>query len=454
MTTFDKKLLPNLNLPENFVWGAATASYQIEGAIQADGKSPSIWDDFCATPGKIHDGTSGEIAIDHYHRWQNDLDLMQQMHLQAYRFSVAWTRILPNGTGQTNTKGIGFYDQLIDGLLARKITPYLTLFHWDLPSVLHHQGGWQNRDAIHWFGEYAQVLAKHYGDRVKNWMTINEPNIHAANGYLTGDHAPGIADVKAFFETSHHLNCAHGAAVRAIREEVTDSKIGLVLHLQVIEPVTEADSEAAVLVDDSFHKMYLDGTIKGTYPESVQYMMDQNQIDIAENDMQLMSPTVDFVGVNHYTRYFVRSMPEAPTGAMIDMDYRNPDSDYTNIGWEIYPEGFTSVLMRIKNDYNLPVVVTENGCTRDDELVIEQGKKAVHDLERLDFYACYIQAMQIAVDQGCDVQGYFAWTLTDNFEWAEGLSMRFGLIYVDYESLERTLKDSAIWYSQLIQEYA
>lgn len=443
---------PKINVPEGFVWGAATASYQIEGAHNQDGKSPSIWDAFSATPGKILDGTTGDIANDHYHRYETDLDLMQSLNLQAYRFSVAWTRILPQGTGQANAKGLAFYDRLIDGLLARDIKPYLTLFHWDLPLVLHEQGGWQSRDSIAWFGEYADVLARHYGDRVENWMTINEPNIFAANGYLTGEHAPGLTDVTAYFGASHHMNCAHGTATRVIREQVKSCRIGLVTHLQVIEPISEADSEAAVRVDDAFHRMYLDGSLKGIYPDSVNAMMDQCGITIEAGDMELMSPPTDFVGVNHYTRYFVRSAPDTPEGARIDMDYQHPGSEYTNIGWEIYPDGFHQVLMRIKNEYDLPVIVTENGRTRVDHLEMENGEPVVHDPERIDFYQRYLHGMKQAMDDGCEVQGYFAWTLMDNFEWAEGLTARFGLIYVDYETLERTPKDSAKWYSQFIRE--
>ncbi|HTJ58530.1 MAG TPA: GH1 family beta-glucosidase [Devosiaceae bacterium] len=414
----------------NFTFGVATASYQIEGAI-GEGRGPSIWDTFAATPGNVKGGDTGAIADDHYNRWEEDLDLIRDGGFDAYRFSLAWPRLMPEGTGEVNQKGIDFYDRLIDGMLARNIKPYLTLYHWDLPSALQDKGGWMNRDIAGWLADYAALVAKYYGDRVTAVATINEPWCVAFLSHFLGKHAPGYRDFRAAARAMHHVLFAHGTAVGALRANGVKN-IGIVTNLQKCEPASaSAEDAAATELYDAVHNgWYLGGLYKGQYPASAVKLFEPYLPQGFEKDMPIVSAPLDWAGINYYSRSLIAADPESQLPAKAVPG----NLELTDIGWEIYPKGLTDLLVRVSTDYTkVPIYVTENGMAE------VEGDE---DPRRVKYYDDHLKAVLAAREAGADVRGYFAWSLMDNFEWAEGYSKRFGIVGVDYATQKRTPRSS------------
>lgn len=450
--------MPLSNLANNFIFGAATSAYQIEGAINEDGRGPSIWDDFSCKKGKVVGNDSGETACDHYHRYAEDVQLMSQLNLQAYRFSISWSRILPQGRGQVNQAGVDFYKRLIDKLLAANITPFATLFHWDMPTAIYQlNGGFIHRDTCEYFADYTEVVLNALGDRVKHWITINEPFEHAAFGHLLGSHAPGKHSMKAFLQVMHHQLLGHGAAIERIRSISPDAKAGITLSLTPILPVTESpkDQWAANFGNQLLNKITLDPLYKQQYPAELQQKLAWFWPKIEHNDLTQIAQKTDFVGVNHYNceyaqhRWYIPFLNSWISGSKPGIDLSNDGKVRTAMGWEIRPQGMADVLCWLREDYGNPAVyITENGSAFDD--ILEKGK--VHDIQRINYFKAYLQEVSKARTLGSDLRGYFAWSLLDNFEWATGFSKRFGLIHVDYTSQQRTIKDSGHWYQQLISQ--
>jgi len=428
--------------PAGFVWGVATSAFQIEGAAVEDGKGSSIWDEFCRRPGAIADASDGDIACDHYHRLESDLGLIAGLGVDAYRFSVSWPRVRPGGTGAWNDKGLDFYERLIDGLLARGIKPYLTLNHWDLPSELQATGGWANRETVHRFVEYACGVAKRMGDRVACITTHNEPWVIATLGYEKGVFAPGLKSRALAMQASHHLLLSHGLALQALRAQGSKSRLGIVLNLSPLLPATatEADNAKTLIEDGRSVRWYMDPLFKGSYPADVLEFLGADGPKVEPGDMQNISTPMDFLGVNYYTRQMV--------SANDSWDARDSGYDVTDMGWEVYPEGLTDLLLRLHHDYPVPpMYVKENGAAFKDQMV--DGR--VHDVQRTDYIARHIAAVGEAMRRGVRMEGYMVWSLMDNFEWASGYDKRFGIVHVDYETQDRTLKDSALWYRGFLQ---
>ncbi len=441
--------------PPDFAWGAATSSYQVEGAIDEDGKGRSIWDTFSHQPGNIANGDTGDVACDHYHRWAEDVDLMRTVGLNAYRFSVSWPRIQPTGRGKPNPAGIAFYDRLVDALLEVGIRPALTMNHWDIPQALQDAGGWQSRDMVERFADYASILYAALGDRVAWWITHNEPWIVAALGHRLGIHAPGIRDTRAELVTAHHLLLSHGAALEAYRASGASAPAGITLNLLPTYPETasEADARAAVLSDGYTNRWYLEPLFRGRYPaDMLEYFGDRYDLDwIREGDLERMQQKVDFLGVNYYARRVVRAPRPEETAefAWVVRTETTTGIPTSDLGWEMTPDVLRDLLVHVAATYDNPVLlVTENGCSLRDE-VSPDGR--VHDPRRIAFLDEHIGAVEEAIAAGADVRGYFAWSLLDNFEWAEGYGPRFGITYVDHETQRRIPKDSAAWYTGVIR---
>ena len=429
--------------PADFVWGVATSAFQIEGAAALDGKGLSIWDTFCQQPGTIADASHGDVACDHYHRWPQDLDLTASLGVNAYRFSVSWPRVRPSGSGAWNAQGLDFYERLVDGLLQRGVQPYLTLHHWDLPQALQDQGGWAQRDTVYRFVEYALGMQARLGDRVASITTHNEPWVMATLGHETGIFAPGIQHRATAVQVAHHLLLSHGLAVQALRFEGCRAKLGVVLNLSPVQAATdsEADNTAARLEDGKLLRWYLDPLFKGCYPLDVLHHLGADAPHVATGDMQDIATPIDFLGLNYYSRSVVSA-----AGAW---DVRSSGRPITDMGWEVYPEGLTELLLRLHRDYPVPpLFVTENGGAFKDTL---QGGR-VHDSGRTDYIAAHIAAVGEALRQGVPMAGYMVWSLLDNFEWASGYAKRFGIVHVDYASQQRTLKDSALWYRNFLAQ--
>jgi len=440
-----------LAFPKDFVWGCAASAYQVEGAWNEDGKGPSIWDSFTHTPGKIANGENGDVAVDHYHRYTEDVALMKELGLDAYRFSVAWTRVLPTGSGAVNQAGLAFYDRLVDELLKNKVEPYVCLFHWDLPQALQDKGGWPNRDTAYAFAEYARVLTERLSDRVKVWMTHNEPWVAALAGHFAGEHAPGIKDPVAGFKALHHLFLSHGLAAEAIRASAKQPvKVGITLNLNPVHPATDAkkDCEAAKRMDTALNRVQLDPFFKGTTPmqETMFGKMVSGSL-IKPGDMEKIR-TLDLLGVNYYTRTVAKNDAKFPVVAASQVQ---PEGNEYSGMWEIYPEGIYELLTRIWKDYRpqCEMMVTENGVPVPDGLDFD-GR--VRDERRIRYLRNHLTQVKRAMDEGVPVKGYFHWSLMDNFEWSLGYAPRFGLVYVDYMTLKRTIKDSGRWYAKLIKE--
>ena len=427
--------------PHNFLWGAASASYQVEGAWNDDGKGESIWDRFSHTPGKIEDHLTGDIACNHYHRFEEDIALMRQLGLKAYRFSISWARVLPKGRRLINPKGLDFYDRLVDTLCAANIEPFLTLYHWDLPQALQDEGGWENRSTAYAFSDYSALITKRLGDRVKYWTTFNEPSVVAFNGNMTGDHAPGNQDARIAYQVAHHLMIAHGLGMKAIRSINSKVEAGIVLNLWMADPATDSpeDIAAAETAWDRSETLFLDPIFKGHYPLAVYDLVGENMPKIQDGDMALISQELDYVGINFYSRNVISAAEK------ID---RVHGAEYTEMGWEVCAPAFRRMLVKINNSYKLPpIYITENGSAFNDE-VSADGK--IHDPRRLDYLKQHFIQTRLAMQDGVDVRGYMVWSLMDNFEWGHGFTKRFGLIRVDYETQKRTIKDSGEWYGKVI----
>jgi beta-glucosidase len=430
------------SFPQGFTWGAATAAYQIEGAWNEDGKGESIWDRFSHTPGKVRDGDTGDVACDHYHRYRDDVALMKSLGLQAYRFSISWPRITPQGHGQPNRAGLDLYDRLVDEILAAGITPFLTLYHWDLPQALQDQGGWDNRDTCGYFVDYAAVMLKRLGDRVKHWTTFNEPFVAAWIGNAWGEHAPGFHDPALAMRITHHLLVAHGQAVQAIRSIAPDAKAGIVLDFAPSEPADEEDGSRAAAEQSwrTLGTLFVEPLFHGHYPAAMAAQIEQSGVKIVPRDMSLIAQPLDFLGVNFYRPILLDSQ-----GHEVHMQNR----EYTEMDWIVQPESLKRLLIRLNRDYRLPpVYITENGAAFADEI---SDDRYVVDPRRQSYLREHLRAVLGAIEEGVDVRGYFVWSLMDNFEWAHGYSKRFGIVYVDYPTQRRIVKESGNWYAEAIK---
>ena len=441
--------------PSDFLWGVATSAYQIEGAVAEDGRGESIWDTFCRIPGAIADGSSGEPACDHYHRYRQDVELMRQLGVRAYRFSIAWPRIFPQGRGSPQTAGLDFYQRLLDVLERADILPVATLYHWDLPQALQYRGGWTHRDTAFRFADYAAFLFDRLGDRIRHWITVNEPSVAAIMGHLTGEHAPGLRDPAEALRAAHHLLLAHGLAVQGFRQAGLrgDPAIGIALHLFPVHPEGDApeDERAARLLDGLANRWFLETIFKKAYPADVWEHLAAvlPMPHVQEGDLELIGQPLDFLGVNYYTRQRVRHDPAEP---VLPVKLLPPAGPTTDMGWEIYPDGLLEVLLRVAEDCRPPAIyVTENGAAFPDE-VGPDGR--VRDPRRIEFLREHLIRVLRALEKGVPVRGYFVWSLLDNFEWQHGYTKRFGLFYVDFATQERLWKDSARWFSRVVQGHS
>jgi beta-glucosidase len=446
----DRGMADGLRFPPDFTWGVATASYQIEGAVDEDGRGRSVWDTFSHTPGRTRDGDTGDVACDHYHRWPEDVRLMAGLGVTAYRFSVAWPRIQPTGSGPANPAGLAFYDRLVDGLLAAGIEPVATLFHWDLPQALEDGGGWLARETAERFAEYAGIVGAALGDRMSRWITLNEPFVHASAGYALGQHAPGRTLMTGAFPATHHQLLGHGLAVAALRG-TGPAAVGITNNLAPAHPATDdpADAEAARRVDGLQNRVYTDPVLLGRYPDDLAWLYrDADLSTIRDGDLTITGAPIDFLGVNYYFPSLVRAAgPDNPLGFEFAERAGVPR---TAFGWPVVPESMTELLVLLRDRYGSalpPILVTENGAAYDDEVGAD-GR--VSDVDRVAYLDAHLRAVRRAMDAGVDVDGYFCWSLLDNFEWAEGYSKRFGLVYVDYPTQRRIPKESYEWYRRLV----
>ncbi|RAK07880.1 broad-specificity cellobiase [Halanaerobium saccharolyticum] len=439
--------------PEDFEWGAATASYQIEGAYNEDGKGESIWDRFTHQKGNIVNNDTGDVACDHYHRYQEDVELMKELGLDSYRFSIAWPRILPAGKGKINQKGIDFYKSLVDQLLKAGIEPSATLYHWDLPQKLQDNGGWENRDTAKYFDEYAQIMYRELGDLIPRWITHNEPMVVSMVGNLWGEHAPGFKDYQKALQVAHNVLLSHGMAVKSFRESGIDGEVGITINLNHVYPDSDSreDQIAKDYCDAFNNRWFLDPVLKGKYPEKLMDLY-QNKFDkpfeMEAGDLKIISREIDFLGINYYSRALV----EYDESEFLNFKSIKPeDSDYTAMDWEVYPQGLTDLLKRLDQEYTKkPIFITENGAAYDDQIA-EDGR--VHDQKRVEYLEKHFQAAHQAIEEGVNLAGYYVWSLMDNFEWAFGYDKRFGIIYIDYENNQkRILKDSALLLKDVIEK--
>jgi beta-glucosidase len=467
-TTSPHNESPPRSFPPGFLWGTATASYQIEGAVDVDGRGPSIWDTFSHRPGAVWNGDNGDVACDHYHRIEEDLDLMKKLGVGSYRFSVAWPRVQPDGKGPANQAGLDFYRRLVDGLLARDIEPTLTLYHWDLPQPIEDEGGWCVRDTSERFGEYVDIVARALGDSVERWITLNEPWCSAWLGYGAGRHAPGVKDIGKAIAATHHLLLAHGNAVPNLRSAIPGAKVGITLNLGVSRPGTthELDLAAARRADGNLNRIFLDPVFRGHYPED---MLEHYHDDlpgftvVQDGDMGVISQPLDFLGVNYYFPGTIMDSSRAkearaagygvPLGEQFPdlrvLSLETPGTDTTSMGWEVDASGLTELLVRVKSDYTeLPIYITENGAAFDD-YVDPNGH--VLDLDRVSYLEEHISAVHDAIEAEVNVQGYFVWSLLDNFEWSYGYSRRFGIVWVDFPTGTRLPKASFSWYANTVR---
>ncbi len=438
-----------VRFPAGFTWGVATSSFQIEGGAWEDGRGECIWDRFCRTPGKVLNGDTGDVACDHYHRWQEDIALMQSLGVQAYRFSIAWPRIMPEGAGPVNERGLAFYDRLVDGLLGAGIVPFITLYHWDLPQALQDRGGWPNRDVAGWFDDYVAAVSRRLGDRVHHWITLNEPFCTAFLGYAAGMHAPGITDREAGMKAAHHLLLGHARAIETLRRNGDSAtQVGITLDPALVQPASSlpADVEAARLYDAFMYRLFLEPLFKGRYPAEVAEFMGSELPWIEPGDLEQIAAPMDFLGVNYYTRMRIAADPSGTE--LGGSEVVPPGAETTGMGWETYPQGLYELLRRIQDEYAPPAVyITENGCALDDEL---EGGEA-HDPVRVAYLRRHVVQARRTIDDGIPPKGYFVWSLYDNFEWAYGYSKRCGIVYIDYvHNQARILKDSARWYRGVI----
>ena len=438
-----------LTFPAGFQWGAATASYQIEGAYNEDDRGLSIWDTFTHQPGKIQDRSNGNEACDHYHRYQQDVDLMAQLELQTYRFSIAWSRIMPFGRGAISEKGLAFYDRLIDSLLEKGIQPAVTLYHWDLPQSLQDLGGWSNRDMADWFAEYANLCFERYGDRVSRWITLNEPIVFTEMGHRTGVMAPGIRDLNIYGRTVHHAMLAHGKAVQAFRASGRPGEIGITNANTSYEPAddTPETAQAVELARDFNSRLFHGGVFGKGYPDSVlKYHEARNcALPIEEGDMEVIAQPTDFLGVNLYSRGLIQASP----GRGVGYAYAAPRLPLLPMGYEAAPHSLGDFVKWVSNEYGHPkIYITENGVCDNTEPGPD-GK--VNDTTRIELLGGFLAGLHSAIEEGCDVRAFYQWSLYDNFEWAFGYTKRFGMVYTDFETQKRIPKASAHWYREVIR---
>ena len=446
----------NKTFPRDFKWGTATSSYQIEGAPTAGGKGPSVWDLFSHIEGKIKNGDTGDTACDHYHLWRDDIELLKKLGVNAYRFSISWPRIFPTGKeNEPNQIGLDFYSRLVDTLLENQITPFITLNHWDIPQGLEDIGGWPERDIVHEFVKYSYHVSKHLGDRVRNWITHNEPWCVSYLGYIEGHKPPGLINKwSKSLATAHHLLLSHGMAIPEIRNNSKQSEIGITLNLNTAIPASGStyDEDACKFFDGQFNRLYLNPLYNNEYPDDVfEYLKTKSLISesdlnfIKQGDLNIISTKTDFLGVNYYSRAVIRNEEIDEKNNLprnVDM---GPKTDF---GWEIYPPGIYDLLMRLKKEYKVQnIYITENGCSYSDGPNSE-GK--INDKRRIEYYRSHLTELKRAIEDGVPCSGYFAWSLMDNFEWAQGFTQRFGLIWVDFETLDRIPKDSYYWYKKYI----
>jgi len=443
--------------PKEFFWGTATAAYQIEGGWNEDGKGESIWDHFAHTPGKIKNGDTGDVACDSYHRWRDDIALMQAMHLNSYRFSISWPRIQPSGSGTANSKGMDYYSRVVDALLEARIRPFVTLYHWDLPQALEDAGGWTSRDTAARFADYVQLVAQSLGDRVNDWMLFNEPDAFVDLGYLEGTHAPGRQSLLDFLRCTHVVNLAQGAGFRAFKATRPKARVGTAFSMSPCEPATnsEEDKLAAERAHAITNVWFLEPALNGRYPGALT-ILPETAMGVRSGDMEMARAPLDFIGINLYYRT-IASAPGAIERAAHAQEWLFPvkmdggqQGPKTDIGWEVWPKSLYDMVLRITRDYNRPAMeITESGCAYNDR---PDASGATHDSRRVSYHREYLAALARSIADGADVRGYHAWTLMDNFEWAEGFSQRFGLAYVDFKTQKRTIKDSGKWYAKVAAE--
>lgn len=434
--------------PQDFLWGASTSSYQVEGAVEADGRGKSIWDVFSHTPGRVKNGDTGDVACDHYHRWREDIALLARGNFAAYRFSVAWPRILPSGSGTIEPRGLDFYDRLVDGLLANGIAPWLCLYHWDLPQAVQEQGGWLSRDTGKTFAEYARTVARRLGDRVQHWAVFNEPNIHALFGHGLGDHAPGLKGLSTMLTAIHHLNLAQGLAIAALRAERSPLRVGTILSLQPARPSSERaeDRRATKRFDAMWNGACLDPLMAGAYPPPV---ADAFAPLVRDGDLATMRQRIDFLGLNYYAPMYVADAPQSLFGAWFGAVPAG--TRFTAMGWPIDAGGLAEELVRLRDRYGDPeLYVTENGACYDDAPAVDGS---VRDNDRIAYLRDHLATARRALAAGVKLRGYFVWSLLDNFEWAEGFGRRFGVVHVDFTSLKRTPKASYHWLADFIKAH-
>ncbi|MGC2550023.1 MAG: GH1 family beta-glucosidase [Candidatus Sulfotelmatobacter sp.] len=454
-TQFDAS--SEIPFPRNFFWGAATSSYQIEGAWKADGKGESIWDRFAHTQGKIKNGDTGDVACDSYHRWQEDIALLRAMNLNSYRFSISWPRIQPSGAGPANSEGVDYYRRLVDALLEARIRPLVTLYHWDLPQVLEDAGGWPNRDTAARFADYAEQMGRALGDRVSDWILFNEPLAFTYQGYLEGNHAPGRKSLLGFLRATHTVNMAQAAAFQSLKASCPSARVGTALSMSPCEPATDSEEDrvAAERTDGVTNLWFLEPALKGHYPKALAFFPD-SAMGMRSIDLDKMKAPLDFIGINLYYRT-IASAPTAIERLSHPQQWLFPvkmsggeQGPKTDMGWEVWPQALYDMVMRITRDFNRPVIeITESGCGYNDG---PDANGMIHDSRRIDYHRQYLQALARAMADGADVRSYHAWSLMDNFEWAEGFSQRFGLAYVDFKTQKRTMKESGRWYGKVAEE--
>jgi beta-glucosidase len=439
-----------LRFPAGFLWGAATAAYQVEGAAAEDGRGESMWDHFVRKPYRVLGGATGNVACDHYHRMPEDVSLMKELGLRSYRFSISWPRVLPDGRGRPNAKGLGFYDRLVDHLLAAGIVPNATLHHWDTPQALHERGGWMRRESADWFADYARLMFERLGDRVALWSTHNEPWVFAFVGYAWGDFPPGLCDHTAAYQVAHHLLLSHGRAVRVFRQMGCRGQIGIVLNFSHHQPASESEADllACERVDQSAAGLFLGPLFEGKYPEPLVEWIGPHAPRLEAGDLQEICQPIDFLGANYY---FTQTISYNHRGghlkAALDQ-LADPGWDRTEMGWGVHPDGLRLLLIRLRETCgDLPIYITENGCAFKDK---PDRRGTVNDPDRIRYLAAHIQAAHEAYQAGVNLRGYYVWSLMDNFEWASGYGPRFGIVRVDYSTLARIPKRSASWYREVI----
>lgn len=439
----------SLSFPSDFIWGTATSAYQIEGSVKAGGRGESIWDLFCSKPGAIRNNQNGDVACDHFSRWEQDIALMSRLGIRAYRFSFAWPRIIPEGRGKTNLEGLDFYDRLIDALLEKGIMPLATLYHWDLPSQLQRYGGWASREIVDDFVHYALVCFNRFMDRVSDWITINEPWVISMLGYRLGVHAPGIADLEQSLSAAHYLLLSHGMAVREMKARAKNgsTRIGIALNINPVfpeNPARQEDCSAAEQHGLLLNDFFLEPIYKGNYPESVLKLYPYLSKIVQDGDLKAIQAPLDFLGINYYTRSVIRGLFKNKMLEGVQCHFPNPHSAMM---WEFYPDGLEQIVDQVCLRYSpKEILITENGTALSNE---ENGSSVISDDKRIEFIQSHLQAVCRLLKKGLPISGYFVWSFLDNFEWTHGYEKRFGLVHVDFDSLKRTLKKSALWYGQL-----